>query len=128
MRLYSSNRAGAKSSLWCVSLKDQTVKNDVINRMAAMSSAQIVSATAIHSRLGLVGLPRPTLPGATGVRDAPDHFKTISLPCVGIVLHYNNAIHFTPFLDLASVNRAAWFLTRVSIYNLTNLNTVYMTD
>uniref|UniRef100_A0A672Q7S6 Transcriptional enhancer factor TEF-1 n=1 Tax=Sinocyclocheilus grahami TaxID=75366 RepID=A0A672Q7S6_SINGR len=71
-------RAGAKSSLLCVSLKDQTVKNDVINRMAAMSSAQIVSATAIHSRLGLAGLPRATLPGATGVRDTPDCFKTIS--------------------------------------------------
>lgn len=90
-----------------------------------MSSAQIVSATAIHSRLGLAGLPRPTLPGATGVRD---RFKTFSVPCIGIVLHYNNAIHFTPFLDLAIVNRAAWFLSRVSVYNLTNLNTVYMTD
>uniref|UniRef100_A0A9J8DMF0 TEA domain family member 1a n=1 Tax=Cyprinus carpio carpio TaxID=630221 RepID=A0A9J8DMF0_CYPCA len=70
--------AGAKSSLWCVSLKDQTVKNDAINRMAAMSSAQIVATTAIHSRLGLAGLSRPTLPGATGVRDTPDRFKTIS--------------------------------------------------
>uniref|UniRef100_A0A8C2GC53 TEA domain family member 1a n=1 Tax=Cyprinus carpio TaxID=7962 RepID=A0A8C2GC53_CYPCA len=48
-------------------LTDQTVKNDAINRMAAMSSAQIVSATAIHSRLGLAGLPRPSLPGATGI-------------------------------------------------------------
>uniref|UniRef100_A0A8C2JCR7 TEA domain family member 1a n=1 Tax=Cyprinus carpio TaxID=7962 RepID=A0A8C2JCR7_CYPCA len=72
--------AGAKSSLWCVSLKDQTMKNDAINRMAAMSSAQIVATTAIHSRLGLAGLSRPTLPGATGVRDTPDRFKTISVP------------------------------------------------
>lgn len=114
--VYNSNSAGAKSFLWCVSLKDQSVKNDAINRMAAMSSAQIVSATAIHSRLGLAGLPRATLPGSTGVRDAPAHFKSISVhlkdkqkniyPCICI---------FFPFLDLAGANRAAWFLTRVSI-------------
>uniref|UniRef100_A0A672SW39 Transcriptional enhancer factor TEF-1-like n=1 Tax=Sinocyclocheilus grahami TaxID=75366 RepID=A0A672SW39_SINGR len=71
--------ARRKSREFHSKLKDQTVKNDAINRMAAMSSAQIVSATAIHSRLGLAGLPRPTLPGATGVQDAPDHFKTISV-------------------------------------------------
>uniref|UniRef100_A0A8C1WZV5 Transcriptional enhancer factor TEF-1-like n=2 Tax=Cyprinus carpio TaxID=7962 RepID=A0A8C1WZV5_CYPCA len=71
--------ARRKSREFHSKLKDQTVKNDAINRMAAMSSAQIVSATAIHSRLGLAGLPRPSLPGATGVRDAPDHFKTISV-------------------------------------------------
>uniref|UniRef100_A0A672SUR5 Transcriptional enhancer factor TEF-1-like n=1 Tax=Sinocyclocheilus grahami TaxID=75366 RepID=A0A672SUR5_SINGR len=70
--------ARRKSREFHSKLKDQTVKNDAINRMAAMSSAQIVSATAIHSRLGLAGLPRPTLPGATGVQDAPDHFKTIT--------------------------------------------------
>uniref|UniRef100_A0A671KNC7 Transcriptional enhancer factor TEF-1-like n=1 Tax=Sinocyclocheilus anshuiensis TaxID=1608454 RepID=A0A671KNC7_9TELE len=61
--------ARRKSREFHSKLKDQTVKNDAINRMAAMSSAQIVSATAIHSRLGLAGLPRPTLPVATGVRD-----------------------------------------------------------
>uniref|UniRef100_A0A671LV24 Transcriptional enhancer factor TEF-1-like n=1 Tax=Sinocyclocheilus anshuiensis TaxID=1608454 RepID=A0A671LV24_9TELE len=72
--------ARRKSREFHSKLKDQTVKNDVINRMAAMSSAQIVSATAIHSRLGLAGLPRATLPGATGVRDTPDRFKTISVP------------------------------------------------
>uniref|UniRef100_A0A673IGN7 Transcriptional enhancer factor TEF-1 n=1 Tax=Sinocyclocheilus rhinocerous TaxID=307959 RepID=A0A673IGN7_9TELE len=71
--------ARRKSREFHSKLKDQTMKNDAINRMAAMSSAQIVSATAIHSRLGLAGLPRPTLPGATGVRDAPDHFKTKNL-------------------------------------------------
>uniref|UniRef100_A0A671LYF9 Transcriptional enhancer factor TEF-1-like n=2 Tax=Sinocyclocheilus TaxID=75365 RepID=A0A671LYF9_9TELE len=59
--------ARRKSREFHSKLKDQTVKNDVINRMAAMSSAQIVSATAIHSRLGLAGLPRATLPGATGI-------------------------------------------------------------
>uniref|UniRef100_A0A672SW29 Transcriptional enhancer factor TEF-1-like n=1 Tax=Sinocyclocheilus grahami TaxID=75366 RepID=A0A672SW29_SINGR len=52
--------ARRKSREFHSKLKDQTVKNDAINRMAAMSSAQIVSATAIHSRLGLAGLPRPT--------------------------------------------------------------------
>uniref|UniRef100_A0A671LV88 Transcriptional enhancer factor TEF-1-like n=1 Tax=Sinocyclocheilus anshuiensis TaxID=1608454 RepID=A0A671LV88_9TELE len=52
--------ARRKSREFHSKLKDQTVKNDVINRMAAMSSAQIVSATAIHSRLGLAGLPRAT--------------------------------------------------------------------
>ncbi|OXB80552.1 UNVERIFIED_CONTAM: hypothetical protein H355_016342 [Colinus virginianus] len=31
-----------------------------------MSSAQIVSATAIHNKLGLPGIPRPTFPGAPG--------------------------------------------------------------
>uniref|UniRef100_A0A8C2GE47 TEA domain family member 1a n=1 Tax=Cyprinus carpio TaxID=7962 RepID=A0A8C2GE47_CYPCA len=59
--------ARRKSREFHSKLKDQTVKNDAINRMAAMSSAQIVSATAIHSRLGLAGLPRPSLPGATGI-------------------------------------------------------------
>uniref|UniRef100_A0A673GIM9 Transcriptional enhancer factor TEF-1-like n=1 Tax=Sinocyclocheilus rhinocerous TaxID=307959 RepID=A0A673GIM9_9TELE len=52
--------ARRKSREFHSKLKDQTVKNDVINRMAAMSSAQIVSATAIHSRLGFAGLPRAT--------------------------------------------------------------------
>ncbi|CAJ1049647.1 transcriptional enhancer factor TEF-1 isoform X4 [Xyrichtys novacula] len=32
--------------------------------MASMSSAQIVSATAIHNKLGLPGIPRPAFPGA----------------------------------------------------------------
>lgn len=67
-----------------MSLKDQTVKNDAINRMAAMSSAQIVSATAIHNRLGLAGIPRPTLPGAAGVRNSKNlpvvYRSTTSLP------------------------------------------------
>uniref|UniRef100_A0A8C1YJV4 TEA domain family member 1a n=1 Tax=Cyprinus carpio TaxID=7962 RepID=A0A8C1YJV4_CYPCA len=76
--------ARRKSREFHSKLKDQTVKNDAINRMAAMSSAQIVATTAIHSRLGLAGLPRPTLPGATGVRDTPDRFKTISVPCTSI--------------------------------------------
>lgn len=47
--------------------------------MASMSSAQIVSATAIHNKLGLPGIPRPAFPGA-GVRPlaAPAHFALSS--------------------------------------------------
>ncbi|XP_043914925.1 transcriptional enhancer factor TEF-1 isoform X2 [Protopterus annectens] len=45
-------------------LKDQTVKDKALQQMAAMSSAQIVSATAIHNKLGLPGSPRSTFPGA----------------------------------------------------------------
>uniref|UniRef100_A0A2K5UVW1 TEA domain transcription factor 1 n=1 Tax=Macaca fascicularis TaxID=9541 RepID=A0A2K5UVW1_MACFA len=47
-------------------LKDQTAKDKALQHMAAMSSAQIVSATAIHNKLGLPGIPRPTFPGAPG--------------------------------------------------------------
>lgn len=59
--------ARRKSREFHSKLKDHTVKNDAINRMGGISSAQIVSATAIHSRLGLAGLPRSALPGATGI-------------------------------------------------------------
>uniref|UniRef100_A0A8C6SPK6 TEA domain transcription factor 1 n=1 Tax=Neogobius melanostomus TaxID=47308 RepID=A0A8C6SPK6_9GOBI len=45
-------------------LKDQAVKDKALQSMAAMSSAQIVSATAIHNKLGLPGIPRPAFPGA----------------------------------------------------------------
>lgn len=47
-------------------IKDQTAKDKALQHMAAMSSAQIVSATAIHNKLGLPGIPRPTFPGAPG--------------------------------------------------------------
>ncbi|XP_029437989.1 transcriptional enhancer factor TEF-1 isoform X3 [Rhinatrema bivittatum] len=47
-------------------LKDQTAKDKALQHMAAMSSAQIVSATAIHNKLGLPGIPRPTFPAAPG--------------------------------------------------------------
>lgn len=55
-----------------VTLKDQTAKDKALQHMAAMSSAQIVSATAIHNKLGLPGIPRPTFPGAPGVSHKPD--------------------------------------------------------
>uniref|UniRef100_A0AAR2KNK0 TEA domain family member 1a n=1 Tax=Pygocentrus nattereri TaxID=42514 RepID=A0AAR2KNK0_PYGNA len=50
-------------------LKDQSVKDKALQSMAAMSSAQIVSATAIHNKLGLAGLPQPSFPGAPGVSE-----------------------------------------------------------
>uniref|UniRef100_A0AAY5K0L1 YAP binding domain-containing protein n=1 Tax=Esox lucius TaxID=8010 RepID=A0AAY5K0L1_ESOLU len=43
---------------WCHLVKDKALQS-----MASMSSAQIVSATAIHNKLGL---PKPTFPGAAG--------------------------------------------------------------
>ncbi|MXQ81427.1 hypothetical protein E5288_WYG005798 [Bos mutus] len=53
-------------SVCTVAFKDQTAKDKALQHMAAMSSAQIVSATAIHNKLGLPGIPRPTFPGAPG--------------------------------------------------------------
>uniref|UniRef100_A0A673YYM4 TEA domain transcription factor 1 n=1 Tax=Salmo trutta TaxID=8032 RepID=A0A673YYM4_SALTR len=56
--------------------KDQTVKDKALQSMASMSSAQIVSATAIHNKLGLPGIPRPAFPGAAGVRGPPaTHYR-----------------------------------------------------
>ncbi|XP_073514370.1 transcriptional enhancer factor TEF-1 isoform X11 [Phyllobates terribilis] len=46
--------------------QDQTAKDKALQHMAAMSSAQIVSATAIHNKLGLPGIPRPAFPAAPG--------------------------------------------------------------
>lgn len=57
-------------------LKDQTAKDKALQHMAAMSSAQIVSATAIHNKLGLPGIPRPTFPGAPGVSELTAVLKT----------------------------------------------------
>jgi len=57
------------------SFQDQSVKDKALQSMAAMSSAQIVSASAIHGKtVGLPGLPpgfnpssvRPGYPGASG--------------------------------------------------------------
>uniref|UniRef100_A0A4W4GCJ7 YAP binding domain-containing protein n=1 Tax=Electrophorus electricus TaxID=8005 RepID=A0A4W4GCJ7_ELEEL len=60
-------------SSWCTcTVQDQTVKDKALQSMASMSSAQIVSATAIHNKLGLPGIPRPAFPGAAGVR-SPSH-------------------------------------------------------
>ncbi|MGH0152259.1 UNVERIFIED_CONTAM: hypothetical protein FKN15_058825 [Acipenser sinensis] len=47
--------------------------------MAAMSSAQIVSATAIHNKLGLPGIPRPAFPGAPGSPNASIALQTRNL-------------------------------------------------
>ena len=61
------SRAYVLSLYVTVTFKDQTAKDKALQHMAAMSSAQIVSATAIHNKLGLPGIPRPTFPGAPGV-------------------------------------------------------------
>ncbi|KAK7833388.1 hypothetical protein U0070_017387, partial [Myodes glareolus] len=68
---------------------DQTAKDKALQHMAAMSSAQIVSATAIHNKLGLPGIPRPTFPGAPGescqdtvAKDPPTHPITSVKPFV----------------------------------------------
>uniref|UniRef100_A0A3P9A541 TEA domain-containing protein n=1 Tax=Esox lucius TaxID=8010 RepID=A0A3P9A541_ESOLU len=55
--------ARRKSREFHTKLKDQSVKDKALQSMASMSSAQIVSATAIHNKLGL---PKPTFPGAAG--------------------------------------------------------------
>lgn len=38
--------------------------------MATMSSAQIISATAFHSKMALPGLPRPAYPAVSGVSES----------------------------------------------------------
>ncbi|XP_061100844.1 transcriptional enhancer factor TEF-1 isoform X2 [Conger conger] len=58
--------ARRKSREFHSKLKDQTVKDKALQSMASMSSAQIVSATAIHNKLGLPGVPRHAFPGAAG--------------------------------------------------------------
>uniref|UniRef100_A0A3Q2XC70 TEA domain transcription factor 1 n=1 Tax=Hippocampus comes TaxID=109280 RepID=A0A3Q2XC70_HIPCM len=56
--------ARRKSREFHSKLKDQSVKDKALQSMASMSSAQIVSATAIHNKLGLPGIPHPAFPGA----------------------------------------------------------------
>ncbi|XP_041929906.1 transcriptional enhancer factor TEF-1-like isoform X3 [Alosa sapidissima] len=59
--------ARRKSREFHTKLKDQAVKDKALQSMASMSSAQIVSATAIHNKLGLPGIPRPAFPAAAGL-------------------------------------------------------------
>ncbi|XP_028812557.1 transcriptional enhancer factor TEF-1-like isoform X2 [Denticeps clupeoides] len=58
--------ARRKSREFHSKLKDHTVKDKALQSMASISSAQIVSATAFHSKLGLASVPRPLF---TGVRE-----------------------------------------------------------
>uniref|UniRef100_A0A8C4WUP5 TEA domain transcription factor 2 n=1 Tax=Eptatretus burgeri TaxID=7764 RepID=A0A8C4WUP5_EPTBU len=59
--------ARRKSREFQAKLKDQTTKEKAMQSMAAMSSAQIVSATAIHNKvLGLAGLAQQSYPAAPG--------------------------------------------------------------
>ncbi|NXK75526.1 TEAD4 factor, partial [Amazona guildingii] len=46
--------------------KDQAAKDKAMQSMATMSSAQIISATAFHSKMALPGLPRPAYPAVSG--------------------------------------------------------------
>uniref|UniRef100_A0A8D0HNX4 TEA domain transcription factor 4 n=1 Tax=Sphenodon punctatus TaxID=8508 RepID=A0A8D0HNX4_SPHPU len=48
---------------------DQAAKDKAMQSMATMSSAQIISATAFHSKMALPGLPRPAYPAVSGVSD-----------------------------------------------------------
>ncbi|XP_053790734.1 transcriptional enhancer factor TEF-3 [Vidua chalybeata] len=52
-------------------LKDQAAKDKAMQSMATMSSAQIISATAFHSKMGLPGLPRPAYPAVSGFWQGP---------------------------------------------------------
>uniref|UniRef100_A0A8B9TG00 TEA domain transcription factor 4 n=1 Tax=Anas platyrhynchos TaxID=8839 RepID=A0A8B9TG00_ANAPL len=45
-------------------------KNKAMQSMATMSSAQIISATAFHSKMALPGLPRPAYPAVSGVSES----------------------------------------------------------
>ncbi|XP_032815867.1 transcriptional enhancer factor TEF-1-like isoform X2 [Petromyzon marinus] len=59
--------ARRKSREFQAKLKDQTTKEKAMQSIANMSSAQIVSATAIHNKvMGLTALPQPSYPTATG--------------------------------------------------------------
>ncbi|XP_033628739.1 transcriptional enhancer factor TEF-1-like isoform X1 [Asterias rubens] len=48
--------------------KDQNTKDKALQSMAAMSSAQIVSATAIHNKAAAMGIAGLGIPGATPLR------------------------------------------------------------
>ncbi|NXR90641.1 TEAD4 factor, partial [Hypocryptadius cinnamomeus] len=52
-------------------LKDQAAKDKAMQSMATMSSAQIISATAFHCKMGLPGLPRPAYPAVSGFWQGP---------------------------------------------------------
>ncbi|NXU63845.1 TEAD4 factor, partial [Horornis vulcanius] len=52
-------------------LKDQAAKDKAMQSMATMSSAQIISATAFHSKMALPGLPRPAYPAVSGFWQGP---------------------------------------------------------
>lgn len=60
-----------------VILKDQNAKDKALQHMAAMSSAQIVSASAIQHKLGLPGIPRPAFPAAPGVSVCLRHLLVV---------------------------------------------------
>uniref|UniRef100_A0A9J8ALD9 TEA domain transcription factor 1 n=1 Tax=Cyprinus carpio carpio TaxID=630221 RepID=A0A9J8ALD9_CYPCA len=92
-------------------IKDQSVKDKALQSMASMSSAQIVSATAIHNKLGLPGIPRPAFPGAAGVRPpSGNHLSVHLLQPHGWPpgrLHQLQS-HYTPSEPLPAPTMPAW--------------------
>uniref|UniRef100_A0A8C5CM68 TEA domain family member 1a n=1 Tax=Gadus morhua TaxID=8049 RepID=A0A8C5CM68_GADMO len=66
--------ARRKSREFHSKLKDHSAKEKALQSISAMSSAQIVSATAIHSKL-LPGIVRASFPSNAQVRDA--HTRTV---------------------------------------------------
>uniref|UniRef100_A0A8C3MLN9 TEA domain transcription factor 4 n=1 Tax=Geospiza parvula TaxID=87175 RepID=A0A8C3MLN9_GEOPR len=57
---------------------DQAAKDKAMQSMATMSSAQIISATSFHSKMGLPGLPRPAYPAVSGVSGSVTCVKPFS--------------------------------------------------
>ncbi|XP_043943408.1 transcriptional enhancer factor TEF-3-like isoform X2 [Protopterus annectens] len=47
-----------------VRIKDQVAKDKALQSIAAMSSAQLISATALQNKMSLPGIPRPAYPAA----------------------------------------------------------------
>lgn len=92
-----------------VTFKDQTAKDKALQHMAAMSSAQIVSATAIHNKLGLPGIPRPTFPGAPGVSSQLGPAVTAA-SSAGVVRARAKPIHLVLVADEIRC-KCSWSLT-----------------
>uniref|UniRef100_A0A3B3XWK9 TEA domain-containing protein n=1 Tax=Poecilia mexicana TaxID=48701 RepID=A0A3B3XWK9_9TELE len=67
--------ARRKSREFQSKLKDQNAKEKALQSISSMSSAQIVSATAIHSKL-LPGIVRASFPGNAQVQRAPGCTET----------------------------------------------------
>ena len=59
--------------------QDQNTKDKALQSMAAMSSAQIVSATAIHNKAAAMGIAGLGIPGATPLRPPyPAHVSLLA--------------------------------------------------
>ncbi|XP_043943410.1 transcriptional enhancer factor TEF-3-like isoform X4 [Protopterus annectens] len=75
-----------------VRIKDQVAKDKALQSIAAMSSAQLISATALQNKMSLPGIPRPAYPAApvfwqrvlTGQPASSQDVKTFSQPCYAV--------------------------------------------